>query len=186
MFLRLFRHILHKQIRKILNLKLLADLRGEETRGGKLFAYEITGGDMRNAEEGGETRGVGAFTNTGTSKKHPVKVSSFGPRRRRRRRGGLFQLRRSFFEIDLRVQRWPMGRRRRQRPDQERRKIILCRRKRREQPEETVNNRHEEENKKKNELFVCVCVCGCIVQGQEGKREALMIRGKKCKVFIFI
>lgn len=42
---------------------------------------EITGGDVRNAEEVTETAGVGAFTDAGTTQENPLNIPIFTRRR---------------------------------------------------------------------------------------------------------
>lgn len=50
------------------------DLRGEGARGRELAADEITGGDVRNAEELGEAGSVGPLADARAAKEHPLDV----------------------------------------------------------------------------------------------------------------
>lgn len=55
------------------------------------MADEIAGGDVRDAEEGAEAAGVGAFSDAGAAEEHPLHVPLLERRRVRResrRRGG--------------------------------------------------------------------------------------------------
>lgn len=50
----------------------------EGARGGEFFANEITGGDMRDAEELGEAAGVGALADARAAQENPLDVSVLG------------------------------------------------------------------------------------------------------------
>ena len=56
----------------------LGDLGSEGTGGGELFADEIAGGDVWDAEEVGEAGSVGAFSDARAAKEHPLDVSVLG------------------------------------------------------------------------------------------------------------
>lgn len=50
----------------------------EGARVGEFFANEITGGDMRDAEELGEAAGVGALADARAAQENPLNISVLG------------------------------------------------------------------------------------------------------------